>query len=99
MKGRFLSPGFVAALCGIAVTILGFADIWLWPAWPALTALDLLFGPPFKWVEFSYEVRSAIVVGLIALNIAVWALAVRLLWWLWGRFRMSDAGGRSAPLP
>lgn len=99
MKGRLLSPGFVCALFGIAVTILGFADIWLWPAWPAIAVLELLFGPPFKWVDLSYEVRAAIVVGLIALNIAVWALSVRLAWWLWLRFRISGTGARSAPLP
>ena len=69
-----VSRGFVGALVGTAITILSWYGPWAWPAWPALTVIRLLFGTRVAFAELSYGIRAAVVVGLIVLNIGVWAL-------------------------
>jgi len=69
-----VSSGFVSALVGTAITILSWYGPWAWPAWPALTAIRLLFGTRVAFAELSYGIRAAVVVGLIVLNIGAWAL-------------------------
>ena len=69
-----VSRGFVSALVGTAITILSWYGPWAWPAWPALTVIRLLFGTRVAFAEMSYGIRAAVVVGLIVLNIGVWAL-------------------------
>ena len=82
MKRPSFSLGFLCAMTGVAVTLLGFLDIWFWPAWPAFTALQLLFGRT-DWTALPYGLRAAIMVGLVAVNIGFWALATWLVVWLW----------------
>ena len=65
-----VSSGFVSALVGTAITILSWYGPWAWPAWPALTAIRLLFGTRVAFAELSYGIRAAVVVGLIVLLLA-----------------------------
>lgn len=83
VRSRLVSPGFVCALIGVVLTILAWVGPWSWPAWPAFTVLDLGVRRWFNWVEFPYGLRATVVVILIAINIAFWALAARLGWSLW----------------
>ncbi|HVT43042.1 MAG TPA: hypothetical protein VMT00_01510 [Thermoanaerobaculia bacterium] len=73
------SRGFLSALAGLGVTILGWYSPWAWPAWPATVGLDLFFA---DFSEMSYGARAAAVVVLIALNVAVWALIAHTAWWV-----------------
>lgn len=68
-----MSRGFISSLIGLAVTLLSWYGPWAWPAWPAFTAIDLVFGHT-GFADFSYEIRSAIVVMLIVLNVSFWAV-------------------------
>ena len=65
-----MSRGFIAALIGIAVTLLAWFGPWLWPAWPALAVLRLTVGNTFA--RYSFAARAAMVVGLIAVNVSCW---------------------------
>lgn len=67
-----MSRGFIAALLGIAVTIVSWYGPWEWPAWPALTALRLLFGGNDAWQEMTYGARAAVMALLIAVNCGFW---------------------------
>ena len=74
-----MSRTFVSALVGTAITILSWYGPWAWPAWPALTVIKLLFGTRVAFAELSYAIRAAVVVGLIVINIGVWALLTFVL--------------------
>jgi hypothetical protein len=87
MKRRLFSLGFLCTLAGIAVTLLAYSDIWFWPAWPAFTVVQWIFRGRWEWTELSYGVRAAVLVGLIAFNIAFWSAVAWLAWWLGGRIR------------
>src|SRR4051794_12432597 len=66
-----ISRGFIAALGGIAMTLLAWFGSWAWPGWPASVAIDLLG----KWGDFAELPRlekSAIVVLLIIINVGTW---------------------------
>jgi hypothetical protein len=67
-----MSRGFLCALTGLGMTLLSWYGPWAWPAWPAFTAIDLVFGHS-GFSEYPFGVRSAIVVLLIVVNVAFWA--------------------------
>ncbi|MEA2163050.1 MAG: hypothetical protein QOK37_1177 [Thermoanaerobaculia bacterium] len=67
------SRGFIAALAGIAMTLLAWFGPWAWPGWPAGVALDLLASFP----DLSQAAKASIVVLLIIINVGTWALLVR----------------------
>ena len=67
-----MSRTFIASLIGLAMTLLSWYGPWAWPAWPAFTAINLVFGRT-GFADYSFAVRSAIVVFLIVLNVSFWA--------------------------
>lgn len=71
-----MSRGFLAALGGLGMTLLAWYGPWAWPAWPAFTALDLAFGKG-GFTDLPYAEKGAVVVALIAINVAFWGLAIR----------------------
>jgi hypothetical protein len=66
-----MSRGFVAALAGLAVTVVAWIGPWSWPAWPAFAVLNLVFGNRFA--RLPYAGRAVAIVVLIAVNVAFWA--------------------------
>jgi hypothetical protein len=69
-----MSRGFLSALAGIGMTLFAWYGPWAWPAWPAFTAIDLVFGRT-GFADYPFAVRSAVVVFLIILNVAFWGAA------------------------
>ncbi len=67
-----MSRGFLAALAGIAMTLFAWFGPWAWPAWPAFTAIGLVFGKG-GFSELPYGAKAITVVALIVLNVAFWA--------------------------
>ncbi len=87
-----MSRGFIAALIGLAMTLLAWYGPWAWPAWPAFTAIDLVFGHT-GFADYLFGVRSAIVVVLIVLNVSFWGvIAYGLMRLVWRRNRPTPAG-------
>src|SRR5213078_3635103 len=71
-----ISRGFMAALAGIAMTLLAWFGSWAWPGWPASTAIALLGVTDFA--DFPRIAQSAVVVLLIIINVGAWAAAFRV---------------------
>ena len=71
-----MSRGFVAALAGIAMTIFAWYGPWEWPAWPALTLIDLVFGSHTAFAELPFATRAATITMLIIVNVAFWGALV-----------------------
>jgi hypothetical protein len=69
------SRGFIAALGGIAMTLLAWFGSWAWPGWPASTAIDLLGFADFA--ELPRVAKSAVVILLIIINVGTWAAILR----------------------
>jgi len=67
-----ISRGFASALAGVAMTILAWFGPWSWPAWPALAAMRVAFPPERSFAAMPFGARSAVVVLLVALNVAAW---------------------------
>ena len=70
-----VSRGFLAALGGIAMTLLAWFGSWAWPGWPASFAIDLLGFADFA--ELPRLAKSSIVVLLIIINVGTWAVILR----------------------
>ena len=70
------SRGFIAALGGIAMTLLAWFGSWAWPGWPASFAIDHLGFADFA--ELPRVAKSAVVVLLIIINVGTWAAAIRV---------------------
>ena len=70
-----VSRGFLAALGGIAMTLLAWFGSWAWPGWPASFAIDLLGFADFA--ELPRLAKSSVVVLLIIINVGTWALVLR----------------------
>lgn len=90
-----MSKGFVCCLVGIALTVFSWFGPWAWPAWPALAAIDSAYGTNSNFAEQPFNTRAAVVVGLIVLNVATWAIvtsaAVSLARFLRRRLVVGDA--------
>ena len=74
-----MSRGFTAALAGIAMTLFAWFGPWAWPAWPAFTAIHLLFGGNAALAGRPFNERATMVVVLIVINVTFWAGAVYAL--------------------
>jgi hypothetical protein len=70
------SRGFIAALGGIAMTLLAWFGSWAWPGWPASLALDIL-GRFASFPDLPRGAKVATVVMLIVINVGTWALLFR----------------------
>ena len=70
-----VSRGFIAALGGIAMTLLAWFGSWAWPGWPASIAIDLLGFTDFA--EFPRLAKSGVVILLIIINVGTWAGLIR----------------------
>jgi len=70
-----VSRGFIAAIGGIAMTLLAWFGSWAWPGWPASFAIDLLGFADFA--DFPRYAKSAVVVLLIIINVGTWAAVIR----------------------
>lgn len=66
------------------MTTFSWYSPWAWPAFPALSVIDISFGQP-AFGDFSYGVRAAIVVVLMIWNTSVWAVIFILMAWMAGR--------------
>jgi|GEM_PF-1197162 len=77
-----MSKGFRSALFGIAMTLLGWYGPWEWPSWPGIVAFDALVKPTDVLSVGAPPLRAAVVVLLIAVNVAAWAGVFRLAYTL-----------------
>ena len=71
-----MSRGFIAALAGIAMTLFAWYGPWAWPAWPAFTTIDLLFGSNTAFADLPFATRAATITMLIIVNVAFWGAVV-----------------------
>jgi hypothetical protein len=83
-----LSRGFLSALAGVAMTLFAWYGPWAWPAWPAFAVIDLVFGHG-GFADLPYATRSAVVVGLIIVNVSVWGVVAYGAMWTAGRLHRS----------
>ncbi len=74
-----MSRGFVSALAGIAMTIFAWYGPWEWPAWPAFTVIDILFGSNTAFAELPLATRAATITMLIIVNVVFWGALVGLV--------------------
>lgn len=68
-----LSRGFVSALVGAGVTLLAWYGPWEWPAWPAFSVIEIVYGSHSAFADQPYATRAAAVVALILVNVGAWA--------------------------
>jgi hypothetical protein len=91
-----MSRSFLAALIGIAMTLFAWYGPWAWPAWPAFTAIDAVFGRA-GFSDLPYAGRSAVLVGLIVLNVSSWGLVAWAI--IGGMKRISGRSSHMGPSP
>ena len=72
-----LSAGFLCALAGIGLTLLGWYGPWLWPGWPGIFMAETIFSGGRDFSDLSFAMRAAVFTGLIVLNVTTWALLLR----------------------
>ena len=73
-----MSRGFLAALAGIAMTLFAWYGPWAWPAWPAFTTIDVLFGSNTAFADLPFAVRAVTITMLITVNVTFWGALVAL---------------------
>lgn len=84
------SPGFLASLGGLGMTLFAWYGPWLWPAWPAFAFLEIVFhDEPYS--ALPPLARAATLVFLIVLNVATWAGILLLLSRVSARIRKGKA--------
>jgi hypothetical protein len=71
-----MSRSFIAALAGIAMTLFAWYGPWAWPAWPAFTLIDLIFGSNTAFADLPFAARAATITMLIIVNVAFWGAGV-----------------------
>jgi len=71
-----MSRGFISALAGIAITLFAWYGPWAWPAWPAFTLIDVVFGSNTAFAELPLTTRAATITMLIIVNVMFWAVVV-----------------------
>lgn len=81
-----MSRGFACAIFGVAMTLFSWYGPWAWPAFPALTTMRILVGTQTSFADLPYAARAAMIVLLIAINVAFWAGAACVVWWSAQRF-------------
>jgi hypothetical protein len=74
-----MSKGFLSALGGIALTLLGWFGPWEWPSTPGIVVFDALVQPTDVLAGGAQPLRIAVIVLLITVNVLVWAIALRLI--------------------
>lgn len=71
-----MSRGFISALAGIAMTLFAWYGPWAWPAWPAFTLIDIVFGSNTAFADLPFATRAATITILIIVNSTFWAVVV-----------------------
>lgn len=94
-----LSRPFVCVLIGLGMTLYSWFSRWAWPAFPALTTMQVVFGTHRDFADLPFAARGAFVVVLIVVNVAAWALIAWTLFWIAGRLRRArtSVNGGNAP--
>ena len=72
-----MSKGFISALGGIALTLLGWYGPWEWPGWPGILVLDHFVAPRGLLSETPVYVRVLTMFALIAINVGIWGALIR----------------------
>jgi hypothetical protein len=74
------SDGFLCAMVGVAMTLLAWYGPWEWPAWPAFAVMRVAFGKAgADYSELPFKLRAAVLLGLIAVNVATWGGVVAMI--------------------
>jgi hypothetical protein len=81
-----MSRSFLSLLTGIAMTVFSWYGPWEWPAWPAFTAVRLLFGRG-GYDDLPFAQKATVLVGLIVLNVTFWAAVVAVIAAGFARYR------------
>ena len=90
-----MSRTFLSLLTGIAMTLFSWYGPWEWPAWPAFTAVRLVFGRG-GYDDLPFAQKAAVLVGLIVLNVAFWAAVVWLVAATYARWSRAASRDRTA---
>ena len=75
-----MSRGFLCIVFGLAMTLFGWYAPWAWPSLPALMMVRLFAGTHFDLGDLPNSQRGAMLVLMIVINSAFWALVAFSLW-------------------